>query len=44
MVLSDGPAVSTSPLTSTSDPGGHITPGNMESEAHAAGRMESEGT
>lgn len=44
MVLSDGPTVWTSPPTSTSDPGGHVTLGNMESEAHAAGRMESGGT
>lgn len=43
MVLSDGPAVWTSPPTSTSDLGGRVTPGNMESEAHAAGRMESGG-
>lgn len=44
MVLSDGPTVWTSPSTRTSDPGGHVTPGNMESEARAAGRMESGGT
>lgn len=44
MVLSDGPTVWTSPPTSTSDPSGHVTPGNMESEAHAAGRMDSGGT
>lgn len=44
MVLSDGPTVWTSPPTSTSDPDGHITPGNMDSEAQATGRLESGGT
>lgn len=40
MVVSDGPSVWTSPPTSTSDPDGHVTPGNMDSEAHTTPRME----
>lgn len=36
MVWSDGISVWTSPPTSTSDPGDHITPGNMAPDACAA--------